>query len=126
MNRHFDPDQSPPGPKTDLLLLHHVFDWKPGIAAFGQAAYVVPVKGGGISNEPILWPVSVDWAYAQKAIGLLEGRGFHINVAPDSPSGFVVRITCVIGAVESRAETPALAFTRAALKGVVTCLIVKN
>lgn len=126
MNRLFDPDQVPPGAETDLLLLHHVFDWHAGIKAFGQADYVVPVDGG-VRDEPLLWPVSSDWAYACRAIALLVARGFRVDVLPEAmPAGCVVTIVGPTGTVSARAETQALAFARAALKGVIACIIVKN
>lgn len=120
LNQPFDADTIPAGPETDWRLLHHVLDWKRGVASLGQQPYVY--RGGG---DTLMWPVSADAAYAERAADALRARGFTVETAPEA-GGFLTTIRGPGGAIEARAETAALAFARSALKGMLAGLIVKR
>lgn len=120
LNQPFDADALPAGPDADWRLLHHVLDWKRGAAGLGQPPYVFP-GGGAVA----LWPVSTDPTHAERVAGLLRARGFVVEVAPDADR-FRARVAGPAGSVEVRAETTPLAVTRAVLKAMLACIVVKG
>lgn len=117
LNQPFDADALPAGPETDWRLLHHVLDWKRGAAGLGQQPFVF--AGGGADT---MWPVSTDPEYAERVSNLLRARGFVIEIE----KGFTAIVRAPGGTVQSTAETAELALTRAVLKAMQACLIVKG
>ena len=93
LNQPFDADALPAGPDTDWRFLHHVLDWKRGVASLGQAPYVY--HGGG---DTLMWPVSTDAAYAEPAADALRARGFTVVTTP-MPGGFHTTISGTGGGV---------------------------
>ena len=121
LNQTFDADGLPAGAETDWRVLHHVLDWKPGLAAFGQAPYVFP---GG--QAAYMWPVSTDIEHADRVAAALRSRGFEVEVEFSTQAGYKARIGGQCSTVEAEAETAPLAIARAVLKGLMTHMIVKR
>lgn len=114
-----------PGDELDWLVLHHVFDWKRGISAFGEAPY----RCAG-QEFPALWPVSSDLAGAWRVVDHALQRGLTVDLQgqPDG-SRQVWRVTLAEPSglqVDGRGETVPLAICRAALHAVEAALLVKS
>lgn len=112
-----DFDHHPAGSELDWLVLHHGLNWKHGYPALGMANYR-DAEGHGADA---LWPVSTEWAAAERVIAALEARGLRFEVGPDR-----VRISGEAGTVEASAETQPLALARAVMKAVVAVMIAKR
>ncbi|MNT50308.1 hypothetical protein D3C72_1872220 [compost metagenome] len=112
------------GEELDWLVLHHVFDWKRGVRAFGEA----PFRRG---SEPFdaLWPVSSDLANAWKVIDHAVAVGLAVTVqsASDASPGWRVTFRSSSGVeAEGYGETVPLAICMAALRAVEAALLVKS
>ena len=117
-------DHLEPGDELDWLVLHHVFDWKRGITAFGEAPYRMADR-----EYPQLWPVSTDVGFAWHVVTHARQAGLAIDLhaAPDAPHDWRVRFAQPAGvAVEGHGTSVALAICRAALHAVKAGLLVKS
>lgn len=118
-------DQLEAGDELDWLVLHHVFDWKRGIAAFGEAPY-----RRGSQEFLALWPMSTDIASAWRLIDHAAAVGLHVSIQnhPGTPSlGWRVEFGRPAGeAVYALGGTLPLAICRAALRAVEAALLVKS
>ena len=112
------------GEELDWLVLHHVFDWKRGIAAFGEAKFRC-----GTHPYPELFPVSSDLAHAWQVVDHALRVGLMVDMLARSGEAqdWRVRFARPSGeAVEGRGETVSLAICRAALLAVKAALLVKS
>lgn len=117
-------DRLEPGDELDWLVLHHVFDWKRGISAFGEAPYRCGDRG-----HSQLWPVSAEVAFAWRVLEYARQAGLTIEIhaSPDVPHGWRIRLAQPPGlAVEGHGASVSLAICRAALHAVKAGLLVKS
>ncbi|MNK43982.1 hypothetical protein D3C87_627030 [compost metagenome] len=118
-------DRLEPGNELDWLVLHHVFDWKRGITAFGEAPY--RCRGQEFSE---LRPVSTELAAAWSVVDHALRFGLSVDVQghPDERAQvWRVRFTDKSGVqAEGRGETVPLTICRAALHAVKAALLVKS
>ena len=118
-------EQLDAGEELDWLVLHHVFDWKRGIAAFGESPY----RCRGQTFDALL-PLSTDLALAWRVLDLAVARNLRVTVtgAPvASAAGWEVRIAAPSGeTAHAFGETVPVAICRAALRAVEAALLVKS
>jgi|GEM_PF-3691797 len=118
-------DRLEPGNELDWLVLHHVFDWKRGITAFGEAPY--RCRG---QEFPELRPVSTELPAAWSVLDHALRVGLTVDVhgqPEDFPQAWRVRFTDTSGVqAEGRGETVPLAICRAAIHAVKAALLVKS
>ena len=112
------------GDELDWLVLHHVLDWKRGIAAFGEAPYRWQSQ-----EFPALWPVSRDLVCAWRIVDHAIQRGVTVDVLADPATSPLWRVTFThLSGSEAHAEaaTLPLAICRAALRAVEAAVLVKS
>jgi hypothetical protein len=113
-----------PGEELDWLVLHHVFDWKRGITAFGEAKFRC-----GPRPYPELLPVSTDLVHAWSVVDHALSVGLTVDMHARSGEfpEWRVRIARPAGEqAEGQGETVSLAICRAALLAVKAALLVKS
>jgi len=112
------------GDELDWLVLHHVLDWKRGIAAFGEAPYRWQSQ-----EYTALWPVSHDLACAWRIVDHAIQRDVAVAVwgEPAKTPLWRVTFTHPSGSVaQGEAATLPLAICRAALRAVEVAVLVKT
>lgn len=112
------------GDELDWLVLHHVLDWKRGIAAFGEPPYRWQSQ-----EFPALWPVSRDLACAWRIVDHAIQRGVAVAVRAEPVTSplWQVTFTHPSGAVaHGEAATLPLAICRAALRAVEAAILAKS
>jgi len=113
------------GEELDWLVLHHVFDWKRGIAAFGESPY-----RWGKQAYAALLPVSTDLAEAWRVLDLAVARGLRVAVTSNGNAPGAAWHVSISGAsgesAQAFGETVPLAICRAALRAVEAALLVKS
>ena len=112
------------GNELDWLVLHHVLDWKRGIAAFGEAPYRWQNR-----EYAALWPVSHDLACAWRIVDHAIQRDVAVVVQGEPAKTPLWRVTLThsSGAVaQGEAATLPLAICRAALRAVEMAVLVKT
>ena len=113
------------GAELDWLVLHHVFDWKRGISAFGEAPY----RHGPVAHQALL-PVSTDLADAWRVLEHAIARGLRVtlqSVTDHSPQTWGVTLASPAGgSAYAWGETVPVAICRAALRAVEAALLVKS
>lgn len=112
------------GDELDWLVLHHVLDWKRGIAAFGEAPYRWQSQ-----EFPALWPVSRDLGCAWRIVDHAIQRDVAVAVLADpaKPPLWRVTFTHPSGSeAHGEAATLPLAICHAALRAVEAAILVKS